>query len=434
MRYTTALLSLATLVVAQDCVSSYESCLSTKDEPTCNSELSSCKNECAVSLDSCNQSGAGSAVCQKNYNSCLNTFPIIPGGSDCVAKYIKCGESGQSSESCDAQNAVCKDSCTNINSACLSSGSADVAACTAQYNACYYSTSDVITLDTVAKYQNCLNAGTNVSACNAELTNWKNECTTIQATCLVSGSADTAFCSSLSNACYYNGTQWTRESCSDAFNACTSSDSECRAELTKCKDSCTSAQASCQTSQFADAAVCESLGATCYGSKNDPITDPNVLAASASVSSTLSSVVAASTGGYTYSNGTTVGKNATSTHTPVPYTGAASKTGVSAALAGVLAVAAYLLKHPERYDPDLLAEFCAPLDALAASWANKPVSEMSDEEVDYRFKVDRIVVKVSSPSDHVEPQTSEQTAEMVHAAKRQALENHYAKRRVPQLS
>lgn len=135
---------------------------------------------------------------------------------------------------------LCWDSCTNINSACLSSGSADVAACTAQYNACYYSTSDVITLDTVAKYQNCLNAGTNVTTCNAELTNFKDACTTIQATCLVSGSADTAFCSSLSNACYYNGTQWTRESCSDAFNACTKSDSECRAELTQCKDTCTS--------------------------------------------------------------------------------------------------------------------------------------------------------------------------------------------------
>ncbi|KAG9945205.1 hypothetical protein KCU85_g7375, partial [Aureobasidium melanogenum] len=337
MRYTTALLSLAALAVAQDCVSSYESCLSTKDEPTCNSELSSCKNECAVSLDSCNQSGAGSAACQKNYNSCLNTFPVVPGGSDCVAKYIKCGESGQSEASCNAQNTVCN--------ACLSSGSADVAACTAQYNACYYSTSDVITLDTVAKYQNCLNAGTNVTTCNAELTNFKDACTTIQATCLVSGSADTAFCSSLSNACYYNGTQWTRESCSDAFNACTKSDSECRAELTQCKDTCTSAQASCQTSQFADAAVCQSLGATCYGSKNDPITDPNILvaSASASASSTLSAVVAASTGGYTYSNGTTVGKNATATHTPVAYTGAASKSGVSAALAGVIGVAAYLL-------------------------------------------------------------------------------------------
>ncbi|KAK6003492.1 hypothetical protein QM012_009263 [Aureobasidium pullulans] len=342
MRYTTALLSLAALAVAQDCVSSYDSCLLSKDEPTCNSELASCKNQCAEQNDKCNQSGAGSAVCQKSYNSCLNTFPVIPGGSDCVAKYIKCGESGLSEATCNAQNAVCKDSCTNINSACLSSGSADVAACTAQYNACYYSTSDVITLDTVAKYQNCLNAGTNVTACNAELTTAKDQCTTIQSTCLVSGSADEAFCSSLANACYYNGTQWTRESCSDAFNACTKSDSECRAELTNCKDSCTNAQASCQTSQTANATVCEALGATCYGSKNDPITDPNVLAASASASSTFSSVVAASTGGYTYSNGTTAG-NATSTHTPVVYTGAASKTGVSAAFAGVLGVAAYLL-------------------------------------------------------------------------------------------
>ncbi|KAH0015574.1 hypothetical protein KCU78_g8143, partial [Aureobasidium melanogenum] len=343
MRYTTALLSLAALAVAQDCVSSYESCLSTKDEPTCNSELSSCKNECAVSLDSCNQSDAGSAVCQKNYNTCLNTFPIIPGGSDCVAKYIKCGESGQSEASCNAQNAVCKDSCTSIDSACLSSGSADVAACTAQYNACYYSTSDVITLDTVAKYQNCLNAGTNVTACNAELTNFKDMCSTIQATCLVSGSADSTFCNSLSNACYYNGSKWTRESCSDAFNACTASDSECRAELSQCHDTCTNAEASCRTSETADVAACSAVRSSCQGSQNDPITDPNILSASASVSSTLSSVVAASTGGYTYSNGTTVGKNATSTHTPVPYTGAASKAGVSAALAGVLAVAAYLL-------------------------------------------------------------------------------------------
>ncbi|KAH0339050.1 hypothetical protein KCU81_g7359, partial [Aureobasidium melanogenum] len=345
MRYATAILSLAALAVAQDCVSSYDSCLLTKDEPTCTSELASCKNDCAVQNDKCNQSGAGSAVCQKSYNSCLNTFPVVPGGSDCVAKYIKCGESGQSEAICNAQNAVCKDSCTNINSACLSSGTADVAACTAQYNACYYSTSDVITLDTVAKYQNCLNAGTNVTTCNAELTNFKDACTTIGATCLVSGSADTSFCNSLQGACYYNGTQWTRQSCSDAFNACTKSDSECRAELTSCKDSCSSIRASCQTNQFANVETCSSLAATCYGSQNDPITDPNILVASASssASSTLSAVVAASTGGYTYSNGTTVGKNATTTHTPVAYTGAASKTGVSAALAGVIGVAAYLL-------------------------------------------------------------------------------------------
>jgi hypothetical protein len=71
-------------------------------------------------------------------------------------------------------NIIKRDSCTNINSACLSSGSADEAACTKQYNACYYSSSDVITLDTVAKYQNCLNAGTNVTACNSELTNFKD--------------------------------------------------------------------------------------------------------------------------------------------------------------------------------------------------------------------------------------------------------------------
>ncbi|KAG9718751.1 hypothetical protein KCU73_g14995, partial [Aureobasidium melanogenum] len=137
--------------------------------------------------------------------------------------------------------------------------------------------------------------------------------------------------------------KWTRESCSDAFNACTASDSECRAELSQCHDTCTNAEASCRTSETADVAACSAIRSSCQGSQNDPITDPNILSASASVSSTLSSVVAASTGGYTYSNGTTVGKNATSTHTPVPYTGAASKAGVSAALAGVLAVAAYLL-------------------------------------------------------------------------------------------
>lgn len=43
-------------------------------------------------------------------------------------------------------------------------------------------------------------------------------------------------------------------------------------------------------------------------------------------------------------------------------------------------------------------------------------------------------VKVPSSSDQLGPQTSEQTAEMVHTAKRQALENHYAKRRVLQES
>lgn len=49
-------------------------------------------------------------------------------------------------------------------------------------------------------------------------------------------------------------------------------------------------------------------------------------------------------------------------------------------------------KHPDRYD----SKFRAPLDALAASWANKPVSEMSDEEVDYQLKVDHIVVSDTS--------------------------------------
>ncbi|KAG9855620.1 hypothetical protein KCU98_g1798, partial [Aureobasidium melanogenum] len=87
-------------------------------------------------------------------------------------------------------------------------------------------------------------------------------------------------------------------------------------------------------------------------------------------------------------------------------------------------------KHPDRYD----SKFRAPLDALAASWANKPASEMSDEEVDYRLKVDHIVVKVPSSTAPPSPQMSEQTAEVVHTAKRQALENHYAKRRVPQES
>jgi hypothetical protein len=48
MRYTTALLSLAALAVAQDCVSNYETCLLTKDEPSCNSELASCKNVCGM--------------------------------------------------------------------------------------------------------------------------------------------------------------------------------------------------------------------------------------------------------------------------------------------------------------------------------------------------------------------------------------------------
>jgi hypothetical protein len=114
-----------------------------------------------------------------------------------------------------------------------------------------------------------------------------------------------------------------------------------------CKDSCTNAEASCRTAQNADAAACAAVRSSCQGSPNDPITDPNVLAASASASaasSTLSSVVAASTGGYKYSNGTAgVGSNATSTHTPLTYTGAASKAGVSAALAGVFGIAAYLL-------------------------------------------------------------------------------------------
>ncbi|KAH0370092.1 hypothetical protein KCU65_g2870, partial [Aureobasidium melanogenum] len=38
-------------------------------------------------------------------------------------------------------------------------------------------------------------------------------------------------------------------------------------------------------------------------------------------------------------------------------------------------------KHPDRYDPVVLAELRASRDALAEAWANKPVSDMTDEEV-----------------------------------------------------
>jgi hypothetical protein len=321
MRYTTALLSLAAFAAAQDCVTSYETCLATKDEPSCNSGLTQCKDACGKNLGQCNQNGSTSAVCQKNYNTCLNTFPIIPGGSDCVAKFIKCGNSGQSAESCNAQNAVCKDSCTNINSACLSSGSADKAACTKQYNDCYYSTTDTIPFDTVSKYQTCLSTSNNVTSCNAALTNAKDACTTIQATCLVSGTADATFCSSLTAACYYNGSKWTRPSCSSAFNSCTASDSACRATLTSCKDTCTNAEASCRTAQNADVAACSAIRSACDGSANDPI----------------------ATNGRVNANSTVGGNNATSTSRPPIYTGAASKAGVSAALVGVFGVFACLL-------------------------------------------------------------------------------------------
>ncbi|CAD0045053.1 unnamed protein product [Aureobasidium pullulans] len=334
MRYTTALLSLAALAAAQDCVSSYESCLTTQDENTCTSQLAVCKNLCANDLDTCNQSDAGSATCQKNYNSCLNTFPIIPGGSDCVAKYIKCGESGEADAVCNSQNAVCN--------ACLSSGSADVAACTKQYNACYYSTSDTITLDTVAKYQNCLNTGANVTSCNAQLTNFKDACTTIQATCLVSGSADSSFCSTLTAACYYNGSKWTRQSCSTAFSACTASDSECRAQLTQCKDTCTNAEASCNTAQNADKTACASVRSTCQGDSNDPITDPNVVSSSSAAASASANAKVAASSTMSVVAAVSTGECHFHLH-PVAYTGAASKAGVSAIFAGVFGVAAYLL-------------------------------------------------------------------------------------------
>ena len=226
MRYIApALLSLAALVAAQstDCVTRYESCLTTKAEPECNSELTQCKDSCAKGLDTCNQSGSDSKTCQSSYNSCLNIFPIIPGGSDCVAKFIKCSNSGQSADSCNAQNAVCKDSCTNINSACLSSGSADQAGCSKQYNQCYYSTEDTIEIDCISKYQTCLASGKSVSDCNVVLKSCKDSCTTIQATCLVSGTADSSFCSDLTNKCYYNGSKWTQTDCASSFASCKSS-------------------------------------------------------------------------------------------------------------------------------------------------------------------------------------------------------------------
>ncbi|KAG9667255.1 hypothetical protein KCU99_g9211, partial [Aureobasidium melanogenum] len=92
-------------------------------------------------------------------------------------------------------------------------------------------------------------------------------------------------------------------------------------------------------------------------------------------------------------------------------------------------------KHPEEgYDKAALAKFRASLDNLEKDMRVnpvKPVSEMTDEEVDYRLRLigDVLVKAPPGPQSHM---TFEEIEEMHHIAQRGALEDYYTKHRAPQ--
>lgn len=190
MRYiASAILGLAAVAAAQDCVSSYDACRSSGEtEGTCTNNLAVCKDQCSDANSKCNQSGGSD--CIGSYNSCLDSFAVQTTPS-CVNSYSSC-LSSETEPTCNSLNTICKNSCSVALDACQSSGDASVtAACRGQYNTCLDNFAELAQPDCVSKYDSCLST-TDEATCNSLNTQCKDTASTIYSTCLVSGDADEA--------------------------------------------------------------------------------------------------------------------------------------------------------------------------------------------------------------------------------------------------
>jgi hypothetical protein len=279
----------------QDCVSKYMAC--DDADNTCSAENAQCKNSCATSYDTCRSSGDESldAPCLTQYNNCLVSFTSTVTTKDCTSKYLSCdGEDN----TCTANNAQCKNTCSVAYDTCRSSGDEALdAPCLKQYDNCLVSF-DVaqasIGEDCVAEYLSCNDADNTCSANNAQC---KNKCAGAYDTCNTSGDNSTLpQCFRLYDLCLVsfsvNDTTPIGQDCATKYLHCgeagIKADNECNADYAQCKNTCATAQDTCRSSGDETLiSMCDSL----YNSCLDPVLSTNITTNATAVINSTSSIV-----------------------------------------------------------------------------------------------------------------------------------------------
>ncbi|KAH0274145.1 hypothetical protein KCU91_g5473, partial [Aureobasidium melanogenum] len=180
-----------------NCVAAVEQCyLDGKSDQECDSENAQCKNECTRARSTCGSSGDSSisAQCDSAYESCLGTSQLKPSIVDCVSRTEACYTSGKYTDAeCDAQNAICKTTCSRSMDTCTSgSNSTSVhSECLTHYEQCLgsYEVSPISTIDCVKDATTCFLDGNASNNCSASTAVCKTQCSRMNDVCLSSGDA-----------------------------------------------------------------------------------------------------------------------------------------------------------------------------------------------------------------------------------------------------
>ncbi|KAG9956948.1 hypothetical protein KCU61_g9450, partial [Aureobasidium melanogenum] len=178
-----------------NCVAAVEQCyLDGKSDQECDSENAQCKNECTRARSTCGSSGDSSITgqCDSQYESCIGSSKLEPSVVDCVSRTEACYTSGKYTDAeCDAQNAICKTTCSRSMDTCTSgSNSTSVhSECLTHYNQCLgsYEVSPISTIDCVKDATTCFLDGNASNNCSASTAVCKTECSRMNDVCLSSG-------------------------------------------------------------------------------------------------------------------------------------------------------------------------------------------------------------------------------------------------------
>ncbi|KUJ17806.1 uncharacterized protein LY89DRAFT_61781 [Mollisia scopiformis] len=190
--------------------------------------------------------------------------------TDCVSVYVNCLDLGGADNSCESENAICKNLCANSYGSCLESGIGDVA-CMTEYNSCldgfaiFTTAANSAGKDCVSVFSDCHDSGTADNTCNSGNAQCKDKCSTIYGTCLTSGDADNASCMTQYNNCLdafsVFATAATSQSidCVSMFSAChdnLTADNTCDSYSAQCKDKCSVMYGTCLSSGAANDTLC----------------------------------------------------------------------------------------------------------------------------------------------------------------------------------
>ncbi|KAI9644986.1 hypothetical protein NHQ30_007021 [Ciborinia camelliae] len=286
---------------SQDCVSKYIS--STGEDNARDAEAAQCKSACSTSYSTCLSSGDKSleAPCLAKYNLCLVDFSFTLRTTDCATSLLSCDDA---SNSCAANVASCKNTCSVALDICQSSGDpALTAPCQRQYESClvsFTSATAAIGGDCVASFISCKNDGGADNTCSSDMASCKNKCSSVYDITNTSGDNSTVLASQalrLYDNCLVsfsvNDTTPTGQDCASQYYACDlaglQAPNACNSAYATCKNDCAVILDACRSSGDASlVSMCDSL----YNGCLDPVMSSNITTnATIQVNATATDVV-----------------------------------------------------------------------------------------------------------------------------------------------